>query len=58
MLIQETLAKITKKLELASNKWKESDHITLSENNMKRLEEFQLTRLVFIIDQALGKLQH
>jgi hypothetical protein len=38
--------KITKKLEMASNKWRETDHITLSENSMKRLEEFQLTRLV------------
>jgi enoyl reductase-like protein len=51
-MLSETLLKITKKLELASNKWKETDHVSLSENNMKRLEEFQLTRL------ALGKLQH
>lgn len=50
-MLSETLNKITKKLEDASQRWKEDDQIHLSEGNIKRLEDFQLTRL------ALGKLQ-
>jgi hypothetical protein len=51
-MLSETLNKITKKLEGASQRWKENDQIQLSEGNIKRLEDFQLTRL------ALGKLQN
>jgi hypothetical protein len=51
-LTQETLNKIIKKLEIASQKWKDNDQITLSEANTRRLEDFQLTRL------ALSHINH
>ncbi|KAJ3355359.1 hypothetical protein HDU91_005678 [Kappamyces sp. JEL0680] len=57
-MLAETLSKITKKLEIVSTRylvslltaplgrWKENDQISLSEQNARRLDDFQLTRLV------------
>ena len=50
--LQETLTKMTKKLEFANQRWKENDNLLLSEANAKRLEDFNLTRI------ALGKLEN
>lgn len=46
---QETLAKMTKKLETVSQRWKEGDAFQLSDGNQRRLADFHLTRL------SLGK---
>ncbi|TPX70056.1 hypothetical protein SpCBS45565_g02025 [Spizellomyces sp. 'palustris'] len=43
--LQETLAKMAKKLESVSQRWKESDNIHLSDVNQRRLADFHLTRL-------------
>ncbi|KAI9099923.1 hypothetical protein DFS34DRAFT_616481 [Phlyctochytrium arcticum] len=44
-MLNETLAKMAKKLETVSNRWKESDNIHLSDVNQRRLADFHLTRL-------------
>ncbi|EGF80763.1 hypothetical protein BATDEDRAFT_88422 [Batrachochytrium dendrobatidis JAM81] len=44
-MLNETLGRMTKKLEMASQRWKDNDHITLSDANAKRLEDFQLSRI-------------
>ena len=36
---------MTKKLEIASSKWKENDTTQLSEASLKRINDFHLTRL-------------
>ena len=36
---------MTKKLEVASSKWKENDKTQLSETSQKRIQDFHLTRL-------------
>ncbi|KAI8929366.1 hypothetical protein BC831DRAFT_444162 [Entophlyctis helioformis] len=50
-MLNETLARMSKKLEIASQRWKDNDQVTLSETNVKRLEDFQLTRI------ALSKIE-
>ncbi|KAH6573015.1 hypothetical protein BASA61_009749 [Batrachochytrium salamandrivorans] len=50
-MLNETLGRMAKKLELASQRWKDHDQITLSDANAKRLEDFQLTRI------ALSKIE-
>eukprot|EP00842_Homolaphlyctis_polyrhiza_P001781 jgi/Hompol1/2603/HPOL_002976-RA len=44
-MLNETLGRMSKKLELASQRWKDNDQVSLSETNAKRLEDFQLTRI-------------
>ncbi|KAJ3296244.1 hypothetical protein HK104_001809 [Borealophlyctis nickersoniae] len=44
-MLNDTLAKMTKKLESVSQKWKENDNIRLSDVNQRRLADFHLTRL-------------
>ncbi|KAJ3044527.1 hypothetical protein HDV00_001954 [Rhizophlyctis rosea] len=44
-MLNETLAKMSKKLETVSQKWKESDNVHLSDVNQRRLADFHLTRL-------------
>ncbi|KAJ3047998.1 hypothetical protein HK097_010972 [Rhizophlyctis rosea] len=44
-MLNETLAKMSKKLETVSLKWKESDNVHLSDVNQRRLADFHLTRL-------------
>ncbi|KAJ3019077.1 hypothetical protein HKX48_002383 [Thoreauomyces humboldtii] len=44
-MLNETLAKMAKKLENVSQRWKESDNIHLSDVNQRRLADFHLTRL-------------
>ncbi|KND02179.1 uncharacterized protein SPPG_02668 [Spizellomyces punctatus DAOM BR117] len=44
-MLNETLAKMAKKLESVSQRWKESDNIHLSDVNQRRLADFHLTRL-------------
>ncbi|KAI8906642.1 hypothetical protein DFJ77DRAFT_196396 [Powellomyces hirtus] len=44
-MLNETLAKMAKKLETVSQRWKESDNIHLSDVNQRRLADFHLTRL-------------
>lgn len=44
-LLQETLAKMAKKLESVSQRWQESDNVHLSDQNQRRLADFHLTRL-------------
>lgn len=54
-MLSETLSKVTKKLEFVSTRWKENDQISLSEQNVQRLSDFQLVRLVlkFVYDRPL-----
>ncbi|KAJ3171624.1 hypothetical protein HDU88_007704 [Geranomyces variabilis] len=44
-MLNETLAKMSKKLETVSNRWKETDAINLSDVNQRRLGDFHLTRV-------------
>ncbi|KAI8898933.1 hypothetical protein BC833DRAFT_587736 [Globomyces pollinis-pini] len=44
-MLSETLNKITRKLDLVSNRWKENDETSLAESSSRKLEDFQLTRL-------------
>ncbi|KAI9008267.1 hypothetical protein BC832DRAFT_553576 [Gaertneriomyces semiglobifer] len=44
-MLNETLAKMAKKLESVSQRWKDSDNIHLSDVNQRRLADFHLTRL-------------
>ncbi|KAJ3162045.1 hypothetical protein HDU86_005743 [Geranomyces michiganensis] len=44
-MLNETLAKMSKKLETVSNRWKETDNINLSDVNQRRLADFHLTRV-------------
>ncbi|KAI9206019.1 uncharacterized protein BJ171DRAFT_612460 [Polychytrium aggregatum] len=48
-MLNDTLSKMTKKLEVVSQQWKENDNIHLSETSQRRLADFKLTRL------ALGR---
>ena len=36
---------MTKKLETVTQKWKENDQAIISESNLRRLEDFNLTRV-------------
>ncbi|TPX44800.1 hypothetical protein SeMB42_g04203 [Synchytrium endobioticum] len=44
-MLNETLNKITKKLEVVSARWQEGDNVHLSDVNQRRLADFHLTRL-------------
>ncbi|TPX38219.1 hypothetical protein SmJEL517_g00209 [Synchytrium microbalum] len=44
-MLNETLGKITKKLEVVSARWQEGDSVHLSDVNARRLADFHLTRL-------------
>nr|KAJ3422378.1 hypothetical protein HK105_008372 [Polyrhizophydium stewartii] len=50
-MLNETLGRMSRKLEIASQRWKDNDQVALSETNVKRLEDFQLTRI------ALSKIE-
>lgn len=44
-MLNETLSKMSRKLEAVSQRWKENDSMHLSENNQRRLADFHLNRL-------------
>ena len=44
-MLNQTLTKMTRKLEIASSKWKEYDKTQLSEASQRRVTDFHLTRL-------------
>ncbi|KAJ3089214.1 hypothetical protein HK102_006916 [Quaeritorhiza haematococci] len=44
-MLNETIAKMTKKLELVSQRWKETEQVDMSGENEKRLADFHLKRL-------------
>ncbi|KAI8911561.1 hypothetical protein EDD86DRAFT_188568, partial [Gorgonomyces haynaldii] len=44
-MLSETLSKMTKKIELVTQRWKETDQVVISDSNMRRLEDFNLTRI-------------
>ena len=44
-MLNETLGRMSKKLELASQRWKDNDTMVISEANLKRLDDFQVTRI-------------
>ncbi|KAJ3069175.1 hypothetical protein HDU98_007756 [Podochytrium sp. JEL0797] len=50
-MLNETLQKMSRKLEVVSTRWKENDNMQISEGNSRKLADFHLTRLIHKQDQ-------
>ncbi|KAI9352575.1 hypothetical protein BDR26DRAFT_849476 [Obelidium mucronatum] len=50
-MLNETLQKMSRKLDIVSNRWKENDNMQISEGNSRKLGDFQLNRLIHRQDQ-------
>ncbi|KAJ3212088.1 hypothetical protein HDU82_003855 [Entophlyctis luteolus] len=51
-MLNETLAKMSRKLEIVSARWKENDNMQLSDGNSRKLADFHLHRLIAKHTQA------
>ncbi|ORY37959.1 hypothetical protein BCR33DRAFT_854415 [Rhizoclosmatium globosum] len=45
-MLNETLQKMSRKLDIVSNRWKEQDNMQLSDGNTRKLADFQLNRII------------